>query len=52
MFKTFVGNFWNIVFSILIHTWLWLVMLLLCPKVLAGIVITFIISLFFVKWWK
>ena len=51
MFKTTIGNLWNIVFSILFYTGLWLVMAIVCPKILTGIILTYIISLFFVKWW-
>ena len=51
MFKTTIGNLWNIVFSILFYTGLWLIMAIVCPKILIGIILTYIVSLFFVKWW-
>ena len=51
MFNTTIGNMWNIVFSTLVYTNLWIVLLIFCPKVLLVMLITYFVSLLFVKWW-
>ena len=51
MFDTTIGNIWNLIFVILVYTNLWVVLLIFCPNVLAGILIAYFVSLLFIKWW-